>query len=315
MGTLPARKELPLHKEMPDVMVLNNGTRVTTVDQWKRRRDEMKRILEYYAIGQMPPPPGNVKGREIKSQTVLDGKVKYRLVHLTFGPEEKLELNIGIFTPTDGQGPFPTVIMPGGTPPGATPLPTLPYPPRQGRGVDALFPVEPVMPSATNAPGPGTVAGTNAVAPSAGPGGRRGRGPADAEEVTKADREVFRRGYAYVMFNSNDCAEDTTQRNDDGSWAFRTTRFYPAYPNYDWGILAGWAWGVSRVVDYLETDPLIDHTKLIVSGVSRTGNRRWSRRPLMIGWRWAHPALPVAGESAPTGSTARAGAARKAWVR
>jgi len=53
----------------------------------------------------------------------------------------------------------------------------------------------------------------------------------------------LRRGYALVMFNPNDCAEDTTLRNLDGSWAFRNTRFYPAYPGYDWGILAGWAWG------------------------------------------------------------------------
>ena len=50
------------------------------------------------------------------------------------------------------------------------------------------------------------------------------------------------------------------------AWAFRNTRFYPAYPGYDWGILAGWAWGASRVADYLETDPAIDKTKLIITG-------------------------------------------------
>jgi hypothetical protein len=93
----------------------------------------------------------------------------------------------------------------------------------------------------------------------------------DPEAVAGRNRELFRRGYAYVMFNNNDCAEDTTLRNADGSWAFRTTRFYLAYPGYDWGVLAGWAWGVSRIVDYLETDPLVDKNKLIVSGVSRTG--------------------------------------------
>ena len=57
----------------------------------------------------------------------------------------------------------------------------------------------------------------------------------------------------------------------DGSWAFRTTRFFPAYPGYDWGIIGGWVWGTSRIVDYLQDDPLIDKTKLIVSGVSRLG--------------------------------------------
>ena len=92
----------------------------------------MKRILEYYAVGQMPPPPGNVKGQELKSELVLDGKVKYRLVHLTFGPERKLELNIGIFTPADSKGPFPAIISQSGTPPGATPLPRLPQGPNQG---------------------------------------------------------------------------------------------------------------------------------------------------------------------------------------
>jgi len=60
-------------------------------------------------------------------------------------------------------------------------------------------------------------------------------------------------------------------RNSDGSWAFRNTRFFPAYPNYDWGLLRAWAWGASRVVDYLETDPAIDKNKLIITGVSRTG--------------------------------------------
>ena len=32
-----------------------------------------------------------------------------------------------------------------------------------------------------------------------------------------------------------------------------------------------WAWGASRIVDYLETDPSIDKNKLIITGVSRTG--------------------------------------------
>jgi hypothetical protein len=73
------------------------------------------------------------------------------------------------------------------------------------------------------------------------------------------------------MFNPNDCAEDTTLRNLDGGWSFRNTRFFPAYPNYDWGILSAWAWGASRVADYLETDRAIDKTKLIITGASRNG--------------------------------------------
>ncbi|HEX3356397.1 MAG TPA: alpha/beta hydrolase family protein [Tepidisphaeraceae bacterium] len=254
LGTMPGVNDLPVRKEMPDVMVMNDGTKVTTPEQWKARREEMKKILEYYAVGLAPPPPGNVKGAEIKSQLVMDGKVKYRLVHLTFGPQESLSLDIGIFTPTTG-GPFPALISPGGSPPGATPLPHLAQGPTQGHSEDALLVVG---------------AATQPTTTRAARGGGFGFGPADPEAIAKRN-PALAHGFAYVTFNNTDCGEDTTLRNADGSWAFRTTRFYPTYPGYDWGLLRGWAWGVSRIVDYLETDPSIDKTKLIVSGVSRTG--------------------------------------------
>jgi len=249
MGTLPSVRELPVRPEMPPVMVMNDGTRVKTRAQWQRRREEMRRTLAYYAVGQMPPAPGNVKGREARAETLLDGTVKYRLVELTFGPQGKLRLNIGIFTPVKG-GPFPAIILQGGTPPGAEPLPRLPQGPNQGKGENVLLMVGP-------APTPETM--------------RPGMPPPTAEAMARQRADVFRRGYALVVFNPNDCAEDTTLRNADGSWAFRTTRFFPAYPGYDWGVLAGWAWGASRVADYLEKDPDIDARKLIITGASRNG--------------------------------------------
>src|SRR5579872_6671122 len=110
IGVLPGVRELPVRKDLPDVMVMNDGTKITTRKQWEKRREEMRRTLAYYAVGQMPPAPGNVKGTEVQSETVLDGAVRYRLVHLTFGPAEKLSLDIGIFTPAEG-GPFPAIIL------------------------------------------------------------------------------------------------------------------------------------------------------------------------------------------------------------
>jgi hypothetical protein len=128
----------------------------------------------------------------------------------------------------------------------------LPQGPGQGTGIDALLAVGPGNPNPQATPA------------------RPAPAPADAETIAARNPAVAH-GFAFVTFNNSDCGEDTTLRNADGSWAFRTTRFYPAYPKYDWGLLAGWAWGVSRIVDYLQTDPAIDKTKLIVSGVSRTG--------------------------------------------
>lgn len=39
----------------------------------------------------------------------------------------------------------------------------------------------------------------------------------------------------------------------------------------DWGALRAWAWGASRAIDYLETDPDVDSRKLAVEGLSRYG--------------------------------------------
>ena len=250
-GVRPGPNELPARPAMPDVLTQNDGTRVTSAAQWPARRAEILRTLEYYAVGQAPPAPGNVKGRIVSSQSLAGGKFTYRLVHLTFGPGEKLGLDLGIFTPA-GPGPFPAVIAPAGTPPGATALPRLPNGPTQGRGVNVLL-----------------VVGGGDTPPPTPPGGGRG-GPPDPERMAETNAALAR-GYAYVIFNNNDCGEDTTLRNPDGSWAFRNTRFFPAYPGYDWGLLRSWAWGVSRLVDYLETDATIDGKKLIVTGTSRTG--------------------------------------------
>ncbi|HWA11355.1 MAG TPA: hypothetical protein VG838_18090, partial [Opitutaceae bacterium] len=144
LGSLPGVDQLPVRREMPDALVMNDGTKVTTVEQFRKRQQEIRQTLEYYHVGRMPPPPGNVKGAVVRSEDVsIDGKVKYRyrLVHLTFGPGEKLGLDVGILTPAEG-GPFPSVIQPGGSPPGGAQLPRLAPGPMEGRGMDILLPPE-----------------------------------------------------------------------------------------------------------------------------------------------------------------------------
>ena len=96
MKPMPGPDALPTRTALPDPLVLNNGQSVGTEKQWLKRREEIRTTLEYYAVGQAPPPPGNVKGHVVSEQKLAEGKVNYRLVHLTFGPQESLSLDIGI---------------------------------------------------------------------------------------------------------------------------------------------------------------------------------------------------------------------------
>jgi hypothetical protein len=252
---MPGVDQLPDRPEMPDIFTMNDGTKVTTSAQWPARRAEIKQILEYYDTGFAPPPPGNVVGTVLDTEYTAGRKAKYRLVHLSFGPEGKLGFDIGIYTPMD-VGPVPVVIMPDKTPPGSEALPKLPMMPPLAKGADILDTVGPP------APGSASTKPTTRMQLM-----MQGWNLASAN----FDQAVIDHGYALVVFDYNDCGEDTTLRLPDGSWAYRTTRYYPAYSNYDWGILRGWAWGMSRIVDYLQTDSSIDSGKIIVTGVSRWG--------------------------------------------
>jgi hypothetical protein len=262
---MPGAAELPARPEMPDIMTFESGKTVTTPAQWQQRRAEMKRILAYYATGLMPPPPGNVKGRDLKSGAVLGGSVRYRLVHLSFGPGSRYGFDVALFVPAAARGRVPTVVFPTfGPTPGATPLATMVRPPEQGRGLDAL-----TIPLGDQAARVAAAAAASPAPPRPAPA--MTGPPSDPESAARAYAEVFKRGYALAIYHYQDTGEDTIGRNLDGSWSFRSTRYYPAYPGYDWGLAAGWAWGVSRCIDYLETQPFADRRQFIAVGHSRLG--------------------------------------------
>ena len=82
--------------------------------------------------------------------------------------------------------------------------------------------------------------------------------------------EIIKAGYGLVTVYYGDVDPD---KNDfsDGIEPF----FYQPnqnHPKYDeWGSIAAWSWGLSRVMDYLEKDDLVDSKKVAVLGHSRLG--------------------------------------------
>jgi hypothetical protein len=77
-------------------------------------------------------------------------------------------------------------------------------------------------------------------------------------------------GYGVCAFNWASLQPDSGGANmssyiiglvNRGNW--RTPR--------DWGALAAWSWGISRLIDYFESDPEVDATRIALQGHSRFG--------------------------------------------
>ena len=80
--------------------------------------------------------------------------------------------------------------------------------------------------------------------------------------------EGIARGYAMAAFFNGDVAPDKKDSHDQGIHGL-LNRGTPA-PDA-WGTLAAWAWGASRCLDYLQTNPAIAKDQVAVIGHSRGG--------------------------------------------
>ncbi len=75
---------------------------------------------------------------------------------------------------------------------------------------------------------------------------------------------AVRRGYIACVYH----ATDPRYGNGDDSDAW-----IEVYPQYDFSVLARWAWAASRAVDYLVTLPEVDSAKIGLTGHSRNGKQ------------------------------------------
>ena len=84
--------------------------------------------------------------------------------------------------------------------------------------------------------------------------------------------QIVRRGYAAVAFVNFDVAADTyTSETALASGAFAAFERPSERTARSWGALRAWAWGASRVMDWIEGEPAIDASRVAVVGYSRCG--------------------------------------------
>jgi len=108
-------------------------------------------------------------------------------------------------------------------------------------------------------------------------GGARGGGKAPPAKVAgkgpgfDSIGEVLGRGWSYASLGYSDIQPDAFGRWSEGviGQTLKEGQTQPA-PD-EWGTISAWAWGISRAIDYFETDKSVNAKQISITGASRLG--------------------------------------------
>jgi hypothetical protein len=230
--------------EMPDPLMMLDGRRVTTRGQWEnKRRPELKEAFQHYMYGQIPSRPAKLEINLVgEYHDFLGGKATLKLITLQAGPRNGPRIDLMLVVPNERRGPAPVFLA------------------MAFCGNHAITD-DPRVPLAKSWLGNGCKGCVNG-------------GATEAARGTQATNwplaEIVRRGYAIATFYSGDIDSD---RKDVSSGIYKWLADGDPATNKPEhrGTLAAWAWGFSRCVDYLVTDPNVDKHRIASAGHSRNG--------------------------------------------
>jgi hypothetical protein len=244
-GTITEEARVPPYT-LPDPLVMADGTPVRDAASWRaRRRPELLRLFESEVYGRTPgPPPGVVPADVRVDRTALGGAAVRTQVTLRLRQgQAEPAIHLLLYTPTSASGRVPVVVG-------------LNFNGNQGVHDD-----------------PGI-----ALAASWLPDRVRGvvaNRATDLSRGIEASRWqvplLLARGYALATAYYGDLDPDFDDGFQNGVQPlfYREGQTRPA-PG-EWGAIGAWAWGLSRMLDYLETRPDVDARRAIVMGHSRLG--------------------------------------------
>ena len=231
---------------LPDPLVMKDGTKVTTADMWvKQRRPEIVEDFDREIYGRVPKDTPAVKWEVASTTTQMVGDVpvttKQLIGHVDNStyPLIKVDIQVSLTTPASAKGPVPVMMEFGFSFGGA-------------RG------------PAGGARAPGGAAG-GARAPGGAAGGARGPGGGGPSW----QQQVLAKGWGYAIISPNSIQADNGAGLTRGIIGL-CNKGQPRKLD-DWGALRAWAWGASRALDYFETDKAVNAKQVGIEGHSRYG--------------------------------------------
>lgn len=258
---------------LPDPLIFESGRAVTNKTSWAWRREELLNRFGNHVYGRTPKGLPRPKAEVLSlDRHALGGIATRKLVRIPLTKKDGGPvIDLLEYLPNDAHGPVPLFIgynFDGNytvTADSAVPMPHSWVPNRPKWGIQDHRPAE-------------TARG----------------GDASAWPI----ETLLRRGYGFVTVYYGDVEPDF-----DGGWreglrgAVAKGGTNHLFAPDEWGAIGAWAWGLSRAMDYLQTDPGVARNRVALIGHSRLG-----KTTLWAGAQDDRFALIIANESGEGGA-------------
>jgi hypothetical protein len=255
------------YPNIPDPLTMSDGQKVTTPGMWwNKRRPELVEMFSKYVYGRVPNDVPKVKWQvntvdhEMIGFTPVIAKDVEGVVDNSSYPAISVHIHMMEVLPASAKGPVPVLMMFGRA---AFPNPNEPGSAdidkinkaweavliQQDPSLKAVFEQHPAWQPVKNTPFQFPQLNEDGGLPNT--------------------WQLVAAGWGFVFL------DPASVQADDGAGLTRgiiglVNKGQPRKPE-DWGALRAWAWGSSRGLDFLETDPTVDAKHVGIEGVSRYG--------------------------------------------
>lgn len=233
---------------LPDPLLAQDGRQVTDAKTWReKRRPEVLQLFQTHVYGRSPARPAEMTFEPTATdKNALGGKATRKEITIYFtGKHDGPHMDLLLYLPN--QSPKPAPVFLG-----------LNFGGNQTVHSDPGIKLTKGWMRPTK---DDTVANNQATEKSRG-----------NKSVQWPVETLLARGYALATIYYGDIEPDQTNGWKDGVRGYylqqqKRAEFAPD----DWGAIGAWAWGLSRALDYLETDREVDAKRVAVIGHSRLG--------------------------------------------
>lgn len=232
---------------LPDLLMLEDGKRIDSQHEWTdKRRSEILNLFAEEVYGKSPGKPDNLDFKVLSvDSSALSGKAFRKEIDIIIRNKNKsITFNLLLYLPNNGKQTHPVFLG-------------LNFYGNQTVNKDPNITISKSWMNNNDEFG---IIDNKAT---------------EASRGVRASRwqveYLLERGYGLAVMYYGDIDPDFDDSFQNGVHPLFYAEGQDEPKSNEWGSIGAWAWGLSRAMDYLETDTSVDNKKVAVFGHSRLG--------------------------------------------